>query len=141
MDRRRRPTIKNAWPITARWTITPARKRIARARKTIIRALRANDRRQVVVSFGAAVPLAGLAQLHRAFQIHRHELRDPALGHGDAVEAIHARHGDWVVGDDDEAGFSRARHLVEQVAEAFDVVIIERRVDLVGYVDRGWGGG
>ena len=41
-----------------------------------------------------------------------------------------------IVRDDDEAGVGRARHLVEQVAEALDIVIVERRVDLVEHADR-----
>ena len=41
-----------------------------------------------------------------------------------------------IVGDDDEAGIGRARHLVEQVAEALDIVIVERRIDLVEHADR-----
>ena len=37
-------------------------------------------------------------------QVDRDELRDAPLGHGDAEQAVHAGHGDRVVGDDDEAG-------------------------------------
>jgi hypothetical protein len=72
---------------------------------------------------------ARLPQLHRAFQIDRDELRDAAFGHGDAEQAVHARHGDWVVGDDDKARLGRARHLVEEVAEALDIVIVQRRTE------------
>jgi CreA protein len=67
--------------------------------------------------------LACFSELHRALQIHRDELRHAALGHGDAVEAIHPRHGDGIVGDDDKSRIGRARHLVEQIAEALDIVL------------------
>src|SRR5438067_8885217 len=40
------------------------------------------------------------------------------------------------LGDDDEARRGGVRHLVEQVAEALDVVVVERRVDLVEHADR-----
>ena len=80
--------------------------------------------------------LPSFPQLHGALQIDGYELGDAALGHGDAVEAVHARHGDRIVGDDDEARVGRARHLVEQIAEALDVVVVERRVDLVEHADR-----
>ena len=69
-------------------------------------------------------------------EIDRDELRDAALGHGDAEEPVHPRHGDRIVGDDDEAGVGRAAHLVQQVAEALDIVVVERRVDLVQHADR-----
>src|SRR5215831_19113478 len=49
------------------------------------------------------VPLHRLAQPHRSLEVDRDELRDAALGHGDAVESVHARHGDRVVRDDDKA--------------------------------------
>ena len=41
-----------------------------------------------------------------------------------------------MVGDDDEAGFGFRRHFMQQTAEAFDVCIVERRVDLVQHADR-----
>ena len=44
--------------------------------------------------------LAGLAELHRGSQIDRHELRHPALVHGDAIEPVHVRDmvsGLWVM--------------------------------------------
>ena len=52
------------------------------------------------------------------------------------IQPVHPRHGDRIVGDDDEARVGRARHLVEQVAEALDIVIVERRVDFVQHADR-----
>ena len=39
-------------------------------------------------------------------------------------------------GDQDEAGGRVARHLVEQVAVALDIGVVERRVDLVEHADR-----
>src|SRR5215470_14873608 len=79
---------------------------------------------------------ARFAQLHRAGEIDRDELRHPALSHGDAVEPVHARHGDRVMRDDDKARIGRARHLVEQIAEALYIVVVERGIDLVEYADR-----
>jgi len=34
---------------------------------------------------------------HCAFEVDRDELRDAALRHGDAVEPVHARHGNRIV--------------------------------------------
>src|SRR5438445_757896 len=92
--------------------------------------LRGNERSLQLRRSAAARASYRLAQLHRAFEVDRDELGDAALRHRDAVEPIHARHGDRIVGDDHEARVGRARHLVEQVAEALDIVIVERRVDL-----------
>ena len=61
----------------------------------------------------SAGPLDGLAHLHRAFEVDRDELGDPPLSHGDAEQAVHAGHGDRIVGDDDKAGAGLPRHLVE----------------------------
>ena len=77
-----------------------------------------------------------LAQLHRAFEVDRDELRHAAFGHGDAVEPVHARHGDRIVGDDHEARVGRTRHLVEQVAEALDDHNIERFCDRLDEMTR-----
>ena len=41
-----------------------------------------------------------------------------------------------IVGDDDEARLGRRGHLVHQIAEALDIVVVERRVDLVEHADR-----
>src|SRR5579864_7182006 len=41
------------------------------------------------------------AHPHRAFEIDRHHLRYAALCHGDAEQAVHAGHGDRIMGDDD----------------------------------------
>src|ERR1700736_4006866 len=89
----------------------------------------------VVSWFGEGAPSSRLAYPHRAFEVDRDELRYAAFGHGDAEQAVHARHGDRVVGDDDEARVGELGHLVEQVAEAFDVVVVERCVDLVEHAD------
>ena len=61
-------------------------------------------------------PLYRFLELGRGFQVDRHQLRHPALGHGDAEQPVHPRHGDRVVGDDDEARVGGPRHFV-QVAE------------------------
>ena len=51
-------------------------------------------------------------------------MRDAALGHGDAKQPVHPRHGDGVVGDDHVAGFREPRHFVEQITEPVDIVVI-----------------
>ena len=60
----------------------------------------------------------------------------PTLGHRDAEQAVHARHGDRVVGDGDEAGVGALAHRLEQIAKTLDIIVIERRVDLVEHTDR-----
>ena len=41
-----------------------------------------------------------------------------------------------IVGDDDEARLGAPRHVVEEVAEALDIGVVERRVHLVEHADR-----
>src|SRR5437016_838058 len=79
--------------------------------------------------------LARLAHLFGSFEIDRYELRDAALHHGDAEQAVHARHCKGMMGDDEEAGLGAFAHRIEQIAEAFDIVVVERRVDLVEHAD------
>jgi hypothetical protein len=45
------------------------------------------------------------------------------------------------VGDGDEAGVGALAHFVEKVAEALDVIVVERRVDLIEHADRRGVGG
>ena len=40
------------------------------------------------------------------------------------------------MGDGDEAGVGALAHLVEEIAEALDIIVVERRVDLVEHADR-----
>ena len=47
------------------------------------------------------------------------------------AQAVHAGHGDIVVGDDQEAGLSRAGHFIEQIAEALHIGVVQRRVHFV----------
>src|SRR5262249_57352580 len=51
--------------------------------------------------------LAGLAEADGSLQVNRYKLRYTALGHGHAVEAIHASHGDGIMRDDHEPRISR----------------------------------
>ena len=76
-------------------------------------------------------------EIQLALQIDGDQLRDAALGHGDAVEAVHAGHGHAMVSDDDEAGLAGFRHLLERRADTIDVRVIKRRVNLVENADRG----
>src|SRR6202020_1904747 len=77
-----------------------------------------------VISTQSLLPRLG--KLLRLRQLDRHELADPAFGHGDAEQAVHARHGDGVVGDGDETGVGALAHGLEEVAEALDIVVLER---------------
>src|SRR5688572_32764992 len=47
------------------------------------------------------------------------------------------RSGHRIVGDDDEAGVRPLPHLVQHAAEAVDIGVVQRRVDLVQHADRG----
>ena len=69
-------------------------------------------------------------------QINADKARDALFDHRHAKQAVHAAHGHGVVGDDQVAGVGFARHRVEQVAEAFDIGIVERRIDFVEHTDR-----
>ena len=80
--------------------------------------------------------LAGFAEALRGLQVDRHELRDALLGHGDAEQAAHARHRHRVMRDDEEARRRVRRHALQQAAEAVDVGVIERRIDLIEHADR-----
>src|SRR5262249_45952831 len=59
-------------------------------------------------------------------EIYRDELGYTALGHGHAIEAVHAGHGQRMVRDDEEARIGHARHLVHEIAEALHIRIVER---------------
>src|ERR1700677_1533230 len=82
------------------------------------------------------IPLPRLGELLRLRKLDRHELADPALGHGHAEQTIHARHRDRIVGDGDETGVGALAHGLQEVAEALDIVVVERRGDLVEHADR-----
>ena len=77
------------------------------------------------------------AKTLRDLKTDRDELRDATLGHGPPEQPIHARHGDLVVVYNDVAVVSEFRHLVEQIAEPINVMIIERGVDLVEHANGG----
>ena len=77
-----------------------------------------------------------IENLHGVVEADGDQLRHAAFGHGDAEQPVHPRHRDRIVRDDDEAGFRRRGHLVQQVAEPLHVVIVERRVDFVQHADR-----
>ena len=59
-----------------------------------------------------------------------------ALHHGDAKQAVHASHGERVVGDDEEARFGALEHCVEKVAKAFHVMVIQWCVHFVKQAKR-----
>ena len=60
---------------------------------------------------------------------NRDQFRDAGFLHGDAVQALGGLHGALGVRDHDE--LSLIGHLLQQPREAFDVRLIERRVDFV----------
>src|SRR5690348_16992929 len=74
---------------------------------------------------GTKVPSARLAEFYRSLKIDRNKLGNAPFGHRRAEQAVHPCHRDWVMGDNHEAGIGRFGHFVEEVAEAFDVVIVE----------------
>ena len=88
----------------------------------------------------AELPIASalprLGKPLRFRKLHRHDLAHPPLRHRHPEQAVHAGHGDGVVGDGDEAGFRALAHRIEEIAESLDVVIVERRVDFVEDADR-----
>jgi hypothetical protein len=59
--------------------------------------------RRIIVAVTGGCVLARFAQLHRAFRAPSGPAVRRCAGHGDAVEAVHARHGYRIAGDDDEA--------------------------------------
>src|SRR4051812_13522391 len=67
-------------------------------------------------------------------ELHRDDLRDARLLHGDAVERVGDLHGALVVRDDDELG--GAAHLPDHLVVPADVRLVERRVDLVEQAER-----
>src|SRR5260221_10071720 len=80
--------------------------------------------------------LRRLAQPCGPLQVDRDELRDAALGHGDAEETVHPRHRRAVMGDDEEARLRTRGDLLDESAEAVDIGVVERRIDLVEHADR-----
>src|SRR5579863_8290103 len=81
-------------------------------------------------------PLRRLAELLGFLQIDRDKLRHALLGHGDAEEAVNARHGEAMMRDDEEARLCGLADLFDEAAKAVDVGVVQRRVDLVQHADR-----
>jgi putative DNA-invertase from lambdoid prophage Rac len=71
-----------------------------------------------------------------AGEIDRDERGDAALGHRHAKEAVDARHRDAVVRDQPKTGAGGVGDLAEEAAEAFDIGVVERRVDFVEDANR-----
>ncbi len=72
----------------------------------------------------------------RVGERHGYQTADAAFGHCDAEKPIHAGHGQRMVRDDEVAGFGNPAHLVEQTAEAVNIGVIKRRIDLIEHTDR-----
>src|SRR5579863_8987403 len=70
----------------------------------------------------------------RLVDVDGHEARYPGLVHGHAEKLGGKLHGRLVVSDEDE--LHAARHVAHDIAEATDVVLIERRVDLIEQAER-----
>ena len=94
------------------------------------------DRRDGPLCETISSPLPRLCKLLRLSQLNRHQLAYAFLRHRHSEQAVHAGHGDRVVGDGDKAGVGALAHGLEQVAEALNVIIVERSVDFVQHTDR-----
>jgi hypothetical protein len=74
---------------------------------------------------GSAGVTAGLAQARGAGEVDRDKLRDAALGHRDAEQAIDARDRDAVMRDQEETGSGGVGDLADEAAEAVDIGVVE----------------
>ena len=79
---------------------------------------------------------ASVAEPLGLFEIDADELAHAAFGHGYAKQPVHPRHGDRIMGDGNKARLGLAAHIVEQIAEAFDIGIVKRRIDFVENANR-----
>ena len=79
-----------------------------------------------------------IEDLYRVLEVDRYQLRDAPFGHGDAEQAIHPRHRDRIVGDDDKARLGRRRLLMKKRAGPLHIVVVERGVDFVQHANRRW---
>src|SRR4051812_1749607 len=77
---------------------------------------------------------SGRGHAYRLVDVDGHETRAAGLGHGDAEELRGELHGGLVVRDEDE--LHALRHLLDDVAEAADVVLVERRIHFVQQAER-----
>ena len=68
-------------------------------------------------------------------KLHGDEAGDAGFAHGDADELVAGLHGAFAVGDDDELGL--CRHVTQEVAEAANVRVIQRRVHFVQEAEGG----
>ena len=66
---------------------------------------------------------------HSDVDIHRHDARDTRFGHGHADQLLRHFHGDLIVCDEQKLGV--LRHFLDQLAIAFGIRIVQRRVHLV----------
>ncbi len=78
---------------------------------------------------------SAVAQSLGTLKINGKQPRDAFLGHCYAIQAIHASHGQPVMGDDEKPR-ALPGQILEQTAEAVDVRVIEGSIDLVQHADR-----
>ena len=70
------------------------------------------------------------------FKIDRDKLADALLAHRYANQAVHPRHSDRMVRDDQEARVGAAGHFIQKVTKARDVGIIKGCANLIQHTDR-----
>src|SRR6056297_2392529 len=94
------------------------------------------SRRMTRNSSMATTSDAGSARrhFHRRVEIDRHQAGDTGLLHGNASELARHLHGDLVVRDEHELHLRR--HFLDDIAEAADVGVVERRIHLVQHAER-----
>src|SRR5690606_38457160 len=116
----RHPNIEPEWPRHRGWAGTSTARELCKEAPS-----------ELSAAFAEAAASARLAEALGRGQVHRNQLAHAALGHGDAEQAIDPAHGDRIVGDDHEARIGALAHGIEQVAEALDIGVVERRIDFV----------
>src|SRR6056297_754040 len=94
------------------------------------------SRRMTRNSSMATTSDAGSARrhFHRLVEIDRHQTGDTGLLHGNAGELARHLHGDLVMRDEHELHLRR--HFLDDVAEAADVGVVQRRIHLVEHAER-----
>src|SRR4051812_45077534 len=80
------------------------------------------------------MPTSRSGHAHGLVDVYRHESRTARFGHGDSEQLRGQLHGGLVVRDEDE--LHALRHLLDDVAEAADVVLVERRIHFVQQAER-----
>ena len=75
-------------------------------------------------------------QSFRADQVDRYQSAHALFDHGHSKKAVHSAHRHSIVSYDKIAGVGLLGHLIQKLAEALDIGIVERRIDFVEDADR-----